>query len=119
MRKLVKKDIIKVYFYLHILFFLYSWVLILLNFASEHPFLSFNFIILFSSALMILAFYALIWQKVIKKTDISIAYPQKSIVILWVMLWSWLIWRENVTTGNIAGAFFVLCGIVFMVKSDE
>lgn len=113
------KSKLKASLLLHSLFFLYSWVVIILKAASANEILSFKFAGLFTLAVFILGIYAILWQIVIKRIPLSIAYPQKSVVILWVMLWSWLLWHEEITINNVIGVALVLAGIIIMVKSDE
>ena len=60
---------------------------------------------------MILGVYALLWQQAIKRIDISIAYANKAMVLLWGLLWSVMIFHDSVTPKKIAGVLFVIAGV--------
>lgn len=61
--------------------------------------------------------YALAWQQVIKKFELSIAYANKSVYLIWGQLWAVVIFGEHLTFGNILGLIFVFAGV--MVVSYE
>ncbi len=61
--------------------------------------------------------YALAWQQVIKKFQLSIAYANKSVYLIWGQLWAVVIFGEHLTFGNILGLIFVFAGV--MVVSYE
>lgn len=107
------------YIYLHLLYFLYSWVLITIKFASQSATFSSKYLIFMFAAVCLLGVYAVFWQKVIKKIDLTLAYPQKGAVIFWVMLWSWMIWGTKITVFNILGACIIIMGIALLVNEHE
>ena len=45
--------------------------------------------------LVCLGSYALIWQQIIKRFDLSIAYANRAFAIFWTFLWSVLIFHET------------------------
>jgi multidrug transporter EmrE-like cation transporter len=79
---------------------------------------SFKFNLLFSIEILIFAFYALLWQQLIKRMDLDAAYSIKGTVILWTLVWSKLFFNESIKTTNIVGALIILLGI-YLVMSDE
>ena len=60
--------------------------------------------------------YAYIWQYVLKKMTLSIAYLIKSTVIIWSMIWSILIFDQQLTLMNIIGIVCIMMGIVILQK---
>lgn len=62
--------------------------------------------------------YALAWQMVIKKFELSVAYANKSVYIIWSQLWALLIFKESLTVTNIIGMLVVFLGVM-VVSSDE
>ena len=88
------------------------------KFASAHPFLSFPFIGFYALEMMILGIYAVVWQQIIKRVDLSVAYANRSLSLLWSLCWSILFFHVGISPQNIAGAILVIAG-VFMVNSDE
>ena len=88
------------------------------KFASKFEFLSFGFILCYGLEIFILGVYALIWQQIIKRTDISIAYANRSVAIFWSMLWAWLLFQEQVTPQNLLGVALIFLG-TWVVNSSE
>lgn len=70
---------------------------------------------------VILGVYAIFWQQLIKRFDLTVAYANRAIAILWSMLWAALFFQEEITTKNIVGVCIVLAGILIMntQKEDE
>lgn len=90
--------------------------------ASEHPFLSFKYILYFGLEFVILAIYALIWQQIIKKFQISIASANKAVSLLWSMFWNFLLFSTGITPWKVVGVLLVIVGVVIMnfgSESDE
>ena len=87
------------------------------KYASAHTFLSLPFILLYGLEICILGVYAIVWQQIIKRYDLSIAYANRSLSLLWSMLWAVLLFREQVSLQNIIGVLIVLCGVM-LVNSD-
>ena len=62
--------------------------------------------------------YALAWQQVIKKFELSIAYANKAITLLWALVWGIVIFHEQITAGKVIGILLVMAGI-FILNSDS
>ena len=52
---------------------------------------------------MILGIYALLWQQVIKKFELSVAYANKAVTLLWALIWGIFIFHEKITVFKTAG----------------
>ncbi len=61
--------------------------------------------------------YAVLWQQIIKRYDISIAYCNRAFAVCWSFLWGVLLFGESVKFLNIVGIGFVLAGIL-LVNQD-
>ena len=82
--------------------FLYSIISILSKIASS--FLEKDIwmvMVILLIMLIVLASYAFLWQKLLKKVDLSIAYVNKGMLLFWSMIWSVVIFREEITILNI------------------
>ncbi|MCI5741254.1 MAG: EamA family transporter [Lachnospiraceae bacterium] len=88
------------------------------KFAARHEFLSVGFILCYALEIFILGVYAILWQQIIKRVDLSIAYANRSIALLWSMLWAVLFFHETVTLKNIIGVIIVITGTM-IVNRDE
>ncbi|MCR5557495.1 MAG: transporter [Butyrivibrio sp.] len=92
----------------------YSLSTVAAKLASEHEFLSFKYILFFGLEFVILALYAVIWQQVIKKFQLSIAIANKATTLLWSMLWNFIIFSTGITPLKVVGVLIVVIGVIIM-----
>ena len=92
----------------------YSLSTVAANMASKQEFLSLKYILFFGLDFCILGVYAILWQQVIKKFQLSIAYANKAVTLLWSMLWNFIIFSQGITPGKVAGVLLVMVGVVVM-----
>lgn len=119
MGKWIKSEKIKYYILLHSIILLYSLGGIASkNAALQEPF-SFMFFVLYGLVLLNLAVYAVLWQQVLKHIDLTTAYANKSMTIVWGMLIGAIVFDEMITLPKVIGAVIVLIGVCLVVKSDE
>ena len=88
------------------------------KFASGNEFLSWRFILFYGLELVILGVYALLWQQAIKKFDLSVAYANRAVAILWSMLWAVLFFSEKIKVTNIIGVIIIIAGTI-IVNGDK
>ena len=72
----------------------------------------------FGAAIALTGIYAIFWQKILKRVDLSIAYMSKGVTLFWTLFWSVLIFDESVTLRNVIGLIFIFVGIAF-INRDE
>ena len=77
-KKKKKKTKLKEIFILQIVIAIYTLSTVFAKFASGQEFMSFKFILYYGLEMLILAVYAVVWQQLIKKFDISVAYANKA-----------------------------------------
>ena len=58
------------------------------------------------------------WQQVIKKFELSVAYANKAVTLLWALIWGIFIFHEKITVFKTAGILLVMAGI-FILNSEE
>lgn len=104
----------KKYILLHSSLMIYSLGGIFTKLASTYSFLSKEFVFFYSLSLLILAGYAFLWQLILKKFPLSVAFSNKAVMVIWGMLWGKLIFCESITLGKIVGAILIIFGIVVM-----
>lgn len=63
--------------------------------------------------------YAIVWQKVIQKFDLHVAYANRSVYLFWSQIWAVLIFKEHLTWNNIVGLLIVFAGVVIVSLNDE
>lgn len=97
---------------LQLIIVLYTITGIVAKIASKYKFLSYKFILFYAFEIIILGVFAMFWQQIIKKFNISVAYSNKGMAILWSLLWSAVIFNEKISINNILGALIIIIGIV-------
>lgn len=61
--------------------------------------------------------YAVLWQQIIKRFDLSVAYCNRAFAVCWSFLWGVLLFGERVKPLNLVGIAVVLAGIL-LVNQD-
>ena len=84
------------------------------KFASGYAYLSPGFILWYGLEIVILGVYAILWQQIIKRFDLSVAYANRSIALFWSMLWAVLLFHETVTVKNMIGVAIVIAGTMIV-----
>ncbi len=92
----------------------YSLSTVAANMASKREFLSAGYILFFGLEFVVLAAYAILWQQIIKKFQLSVAYANKALTLLWSMLWNYIIFSQGITPGKVAGVVLVMIGVMIM-----
>ena len=54
----------------------------------------------------------------IKKFELSVAYANKAVTLLWALIWGIFIFHEKITVFKTAGILLVMAGI-FILNSEE
>ncbi len=85
--------------------------------ASSFPFLSAGFILWYMGEILMLGVYAILWQQIIKRFDLTVAYANRAVALLWSMIWAVLFFKETVTVQNLIGIAIVLAG-TFIVNLE-
>ena len=103
---------------MHALFLVYALVALSQKLASREDFLSTRSIIFYGLMLFLLAMYSLFWQQILKLFPLSIAYSNRSIVILWTALIGALLFNEQIGINNLIGAIIIVVGVYIMMKKS-
>lgn len=86
--------------------------------AALYEAMSWPFLFCYGIEILILGIYAIIWQQLIKNIDLSIAYANRSMAILWSMIWAVIFFGEVITIRNMIGVVVVLSGTM-LINSDD
>ena len=79
---------------------------------------SIQFIGLVFAMVCSLGIYAIFWQRALKKVELSVAYANKGIGILWTLVWSVLLFKETITVNNIVGIIFICIGVIVVTGNE-
>ena len=103
---------------MHFSFLLFSFSMVFAKAASNCEKLDFSSISFILLSILFLGWYAILWQMVLKRSSLTVAYSNKAVVYLWMLLWSFLFFKEGVTLFNILGVMIITAGVIKMVSDD-
>lgn len=80
--------------------------------SAGEEFMSMRFILFYVAEVGVLGIYALLWQQMIKRFDLSIAYANRAMALIWSAVWAVVIFHESLSVKNIIGILLVIAGTV-------
>lgn len=95
---------------------LYACVTLFTKFAAQQEFLSIAYCVGLAGAIGVMGAYAICWQQVLKRIELSTAYMFKGTSLIFVMLLAFAIFGEAITMINIIGACVIIVGIALYAK---
>lgn len=96
---------------------LYACVTIFTKYASQQEMMSMRYLLGLGGAIGVMGIYAILWQLVLKRIDLSMAYMFKGTSLVFVMLLAALLFGEAITWMNIIGAIIIVNGITLYAKA--
>ena len=82
--------------------------------ATGEEVFSFAFFLFYGLEIVILGIYAILWQQMIKRFDLSVAYANRAMSILWSAVWAVVLFRESLGIKQLIGVAFVVVGTVIV-----
>lgn len=64
------------------------------------------------------AVYAVVWQKVIKRFKLNVAYANKTVYMIWSQVWAVFIFKESLSVQNIVGLLLVFAGVLVVQRYE-
>ncbi len=86
--------------------------------ASMHKDNKMLFLIFFGLEFVMLGVYAILWQQMIKRFELSVAYANRAMAILWSMIWAVIFFHDQITVRNLLGVAIVIAGIM-LINTDK
>ena len=96
---------------------LYACVTIFTKYASQQEMMSMRYLLGLGGAIGVMGAYAILWQQVLRRIDLSTAYMFKGTSLVFVMLLAALLFGEAITWMNIIGAVIIISGITLFAKA--
>ena len=87
--------------------------------AAGVPFLSIQFCFYYGVIILLLAFYAVGWQQIIKRLPLTTAFANKAVTVVWGIIWGFVFFHEAITISKIVGAVLVIVGVVIYAYADQ
>lgn len=113
------KQKLKTIFFLHMMLMIYSMSGICSKKAAGVPFLSIQFCFYYGMIILLLAFYAVGWQQIIKRLPLTTAFANKAVTVVWGIIWGVVFFNEAISIGKIVGAVLVIVGVVIYAYADQ
>ena len=113
------KNRLQTIFLLHIMLMIYSMSGICSKKAATVPFLSASFCFYYGVIILLLMFYAIGWQQIIKRLSLTTAFANKAVTVVWGIIWGVLFFQEVITIGKVIGALLVVVGVVIYAYADR
>ena len=85
--------------------------------ASRYEMLSWPYLLWMAGAIGVIGVYAILWQQIITRIPISTAYMFKGTGLIFGLLFSHLLFSEQITVYNIIGAAIIITGIALFSKA--
>ena len=96
--------------------FLYACVTLFTKYAAQQEFMSMPYCLALCGAIGVMGMYAICWQQVLKRIDLSTAYMFKGTSLIFVILLAYALFGEAITMMNIIGAVVIVLGIILYAK---
>ena len=109
---------VKTLFALHMLLMVYSTSGILSKLAAGVDFLSIEFCLYYGGVLLLLGFYAIGWQQILKRLPLTTAFSNKAVTIVWGIIWGALFFFAPITLPKAVGALLIIAGVVLFSHAD-
>jgi drug/metabolite transporter (DMT)-like permease len=87
--------------------------------TSNYPAFSFMWLFWIGLEVAALGMYAIFWQQIIKRVDLSIAYANRAFAIFWSTLWAVILFKEKITPANAIGIIVIFLGILLVNKDAK
>lgn len=81
--------------------------------------MSWNYILGLVGAIGVMGLYAVLWQQVLKRIELSLAYMFKGTSIVFIMILAYVLFGEPITWNNILGSTIIIIGIVLYAHSTQ
>ena len=79
----------------------------------------FLFVLYYGAEIGVLGVYAILWQQMIKRFELSVAYANRAGALLWSLLWAVLFFGEQLTAQKLAGVLLVVAGTMIVNGGKE
>ena len=104
---------------LHLALLIYSTSGLFSKNASAHPFMSPPFLLFYGGMILVLGIYAVLWQQVIKRMDVTTAYANKAVTVVWGVVLGILFFKEKISLRQVIACGVIMIGTVLYVRADR
>lgn len=87
--------------------------------ASMQDYMSLKYVFCFGAIIFILGLYAVLWQQVLKKIELSVAMANKPVVLIFSTLWALFLFDEQISIKYLIGMLLIFAGIFIVGVKNE
>lgn len=109
----------KIFVILHLMLMVYSLSGVCSKKAAGTVFMSIEFCFYYGIIILLLGFYAIGWQQIIKRLPLTTAFSNKAVTIVWGIVWGVIFFDERISLGKLIGAALVIVGVIMFSNADE
>ena len=84
---------------------------VFIKYAGRFDTFSKEFIFFYGAAVGCLGIFAIMWQFLLEMLPLTTAYLRKGILYILILIWSVILFKEQVTWNNIIGSVIIIAGI--------
>ena len=95
---------------------LYACVTLFTKYASQQEMGSIAYCFGLAGAIGVMGAYAICWQQILKRVELSTAYMFKGTSLIFIMLFAFTLFGEQITIMNLIGAAVIIAGITLFAK---
>ena len=95
---------------------LYACVTLFTKYASQQEFGSMAYCLGLAGAIGVMGAYAICWQQILKRVELSTAYMFKGISLIFILLFAFALFGELITIMNVIGAVVIVGGIMLFAR---
>ncbi len=95
---------------------LYASVTLFTKYASQQEMGSVAYCLGVAGAISVMGLYAICWQQILKRIELSTAYMFKGTSLIFIMLFAFALFGEPITIMNVVGAIVIVIGITLFAK---
>jgi multidrug transporter EmrE-like cation transporter len=99
---------------LHLAFLFMSTTGILSKFSAAAELFSPKFFLCYGLSLLVLLIYSGLWQQILRRLPLNIAFAHRGAVTLWGIIWGAAIFGEKITVGGAVALALILSGIAIL-----
>ena len=100
-------------------FFLYSLSSIFTKLASNYSIMSWQYILCFVAIIAIMGIYAILWQQVLKKVQLSVAMANRPVTLVFASMWAVLLFGEKMSALFLVGFVLIVAGLLIIGTQND
>ena len=99
-----------------LIYLLYSTTSVFAKLSALQPPSSVLFVLFLGCEFAVLGLYAIIWQQILKRVELTTAYMFRGVTIVYVLVFSAAFFNESITLRNVLGSAIIIAGITLYSK---